>query len=202
MALDQYSDLLTAVANWSGRSDLTSRIPEFIELTEAKMNRKLRTKDMETKNTSFSITGEYVAQPTGFGGVVSWYLNTTPRRKLELLPPDLQTVYYGSTSGIPKFYAIEGSNFKFAPPPNATTSSTLTYYLQVPALTVGNTTNWLLTANPDAYLYGLNAEAAAFAQDFATAEGWLAKMYMVLEEIVAISREDKWGGNSMSVRTE
>lgn len=199
MALDNYTDIIAAPANWSGRVDLTSRIPEFLELVEAKMNRKLRTKDMETKAT-FSITGEYVAQPTGFGGVISWYLSTNPRRKLELMPPDLQTNLYKSDSGIPSYYAIEGANFKFAPIPNGTYSSVLTYFLQVPALTVGAPTNWLLTANPDAYLYGLNAEACAFARDFAGAQGWLDMMYRVIEEIVAISREDKWGGNAMAVR--
>lgn len=201
MALDNYADLLSAAANWSGRSDLTTRIPEFIELTEAKINRKLRTKDMETKVT-FSITGEYVAQPTGFGGVISWYLATNPRRKLELMPADMQTALFQNNSGIPSFYAVEGSNFKFAPIPNATVSSTLTYFLLVPALTGSATTNWLMTANPDAYVYGVNAEAAAFAKDFATAQGWQDQMYRVIEEVVSISREDKWGGNSMAVRIE
>lgn len=202
MALDTYSDLLTAAANWSGRSDLTSRIPEFIELAEAKMNRKLRTKDMVTKNASFSITGEYVALPTGFGGVKTFYLNTNPKQNLELMADDLMTGLYGSNSGKPRHYSIQGSNFRFGPTPDGTYSSTLVHWLTVPALTGTNTTNWLMTANPDAYLYGVNAEACAFAKDFQGAEGWLRQMYGVLEEIVAISNQDQWGGNSMAVRVE
>jgi hypothetical protein len=200
MALDQYSDLLTAAANWAGRSDLTSRIPEFLELTEAKINRKLRTKDMETKNAAFSITGEYVALPTGFGGVRSFHLNTSPRQVLEFMSPDAQTGYFGQNTGRPRFYSIEGSNFRFGPIPDGTYSSTLTYFLTVPALTGSATTNWLLTANPDVYVYGINGELAAYLKDFEAAQGWEARMYSVLQEIHAISNQDKWGGNSMAVR--
>ena len=39
MALSTYSDLTTAVANWTARADLTSRIPEFIKLAESDFNR-------------------------------------------------------------------------------------------------------------------------------------------------------------------
>lgn len=82
MALDTYTDLLAAAANWSSRADLTSRIPEFIELAEAKINRRLREKDMVTKNAAFSITGEYVAVPASFGGVKTFYLNTRDRKSV------------------------------------------------------------------------------------------------------------------------
>lgn len=200
MALANYSDLTTGAANWTGRSDLTSRIPEFIVLAEAKMNRKLRTKDMVTKNAAFSITGEYVALPTGFGGVKSFYLNTTPKQNLELMPTDEQTALFAASSGKPRFYDVVGTNFHFGPVPDGTYSATLVYWLSVPALTGSNTTNWLMTANPDAYLYGINAEAAAFAKDWPTAQGWETKMYQVLREIVEASNVDTWGGTSMAVR--
>jgi len=42
MAINTYATLQTAVANWLDRSDLTDRIPEFIALAEARMNRVLR----------------------------------------------------------------------------------------------------------------------------------------------------------------
>lgn len=199
MALDNYADLLSAAANWSARSDLTSRIPEFIELAEAKINRKLRTKDMETK-TTFSITGEYVAQPTGFGGVRSWHLNDDSKTLLEFMPPDAQTAHFAGNTGKPRFYGIEGDNFRFGPVPDGTYSSTLTYFLKVPALTGSATTNWLMTNHPDAYVYGVQAELAAYAHDWPVAMGWEERLYRVLEEIHAISSKDKWGGPSMSVK--
>ena len=44
MAISTKSELHTAVTNWLNRSDLTSRIPEFITLAEASFNRNLRTR--------------------------------------------------------------------------------------------------------------------------------------------------------------
>ena len=47
MAISTYATLQTAVANWLDRSDLTDRIPEFIDLAEARINRALRIRLME-----------------------------------------------------------------------------------------------------------------------------------------------------------
>jgi hypothetical protein len=200
MAIAEYNDLVTAAANWSHRTDLTSRIPEFIALAEAKINRHLRTLEMVTKNASFSITGEYVATPTNFGGVQTFYLNTSPKQNLEFMPDDSQTGYFGSGSGKPRFYCIQGSNFRFGPVPDGTYSATLVYYLKVPALTSADKNNWLLTAYPDCYLYGVMAELAAHAKDNEETQKWTQALYMVLEEISANSNRTKWGGNSMAVR--
>ena len=48
MAINTYSTLQTAVANWLDRNDLTDRVPEFISLAEATFNRVLRLRAMET----------------------------------------------------------------------------------------------------------------------------------------------------------
>ena len=50
MAITTNSELNTAVANWLSRSDLTSRIPEFIALFEAKFNRDMRVPQQERRN--------------------------------------------------------------------------------------------------------------------------------------------------------
>lgn len=49
MAITTYVELKTAVANWLQRSDLTARIPEFIELAEDRigLDPRVRVRDME-----------------------------------------------------------------------------------------------------------------------------------------------------------
>ena len=42
MALDTYSNLKTSVANYLNRSDLTAFLGDFITLTEAKMQPKIK----------------------------------------------------------------------------------------------------------------------------------------------------------------
>ena len=48
MALSTYSELQTEIASWLDRSDLTAQIPTFIKLAEARINRTLRVRAMET----------------------------------------------------------------------------------------------------------------------------------------------------------
>tara|TARA_R110002126_G_scaffold101090_2_gene232962 strand:+ start:154 stop:333 length:180 start_codon:yes stop_codon:yes gene_type:complete len=54
MALDNYSNLKTSIANFLARDDLTTEIDDFIDLTEADFNRRLRVRAMETVDTAFT----------------------------------------------------------------------------------------------------------------------------------------------------
>jgi hypothetical protein len=83
MAIATYTDLLAAAANWLARADLTSRIPEFVTLAQARINRQVRSKLMETKSTSISINAEYVNVPADFLQVKNFYITDSPRSNLE-----------------------------------------------------------------------------------------------------------------------
>lgn len=196
MAITNYAELKTAGANWSGRTDLTSRIPEFISLVEAKMNRRLREKNMVTKDAAFSINAEYVAVPASFGGVKTFYITTSDDTVLELMPDHLITFKYQGTTGRPRHYNVQGSNFRFGPPPDTTYTATLVYYLLVPALSDSATTNWMITNHPDAYVYGLMGELEAYVQNEAAAQSWFARMYSVIDEIKRASSRDTYGGDA------
>jgi SAM-dependent MidA family methyltransferase len=66
MALSNYTNLKTSIANWLNRSDLTSEIADdFIVLAEADFNSKLRIRKMITQST-FTIDSETESLPTGF----------------------------------------------------------------------------------------------------------------------------------------
>src|SRR3546814_19992643 len=51
-------------------------------------------------------------------------------------------------------YAINAGQLQLAPAPTDATVIAMTYWQSIPALTSSNTTNWLMTANPDVYLLG------------------------------------------------
>lgn len=193
--LDSYSELNTEVALWMGRSDLTSRIPVGIRLCEAKINRKLRTLDMETKNAAFSITGEFVPVPIDFGTVKTFYITSTSARSaLEFMGDDQMTNLFTSGTGQPKYYNISGGNFRFAKIPDTTYTATLLYTVKVPNLTSTASSNWLLEKHPDAYLYGTLAEMCALAKDGDASKAYRDAMYAVLEEIKEASKHDSTGG--------
>jgi len=65
MAIATYTDLQTAAGDWLNRADLTSVIPTFISLAEAKFNRELRTRDMLIRSEAIT-TNEFVAVPSDF----------------------------------------------------------------------------------------------------------------------------------------
>lgn len=45
--INDNATLQAAIAGWLARSDLTASIPDFIQLGEARINRELRTRQMQ-----------------------------------------------------------------------------------------------------------------------------------------------------------
>ena len=64
MAVSTYTELKASIANWLNRSDLSDEIADdFIKLTEADFNAKLRIRQMEQIDT-VTINAETVSVPT------------------------------------------------------------------------------------------------------------------------------------------
>ena len=160
MALSNYSELLSSVALWLNRPDLTTVLPDCVALCEADMNKRLRTAKNENMNTSFSVTGRYTTLPTDFvemRRVVMLYGS----ERIELLPlPQASRV---SISGEPIYYNIVDDSLEVVPLSTAY-SLELTYWTKVPAL-VSASVNGVLTSVPDVYLYGTCAQAGYFLDD-------------------------------------
>ena len=201
MSITTYSELQTAAANWLQRADLTSRIPEFISLAEAKLQRELKARDMEQKITSIAVDAEYKALPVDFLEVRYFEIESNPRQMLDFMPPETQTELYKCTS-CPKTYSIVGSNFRFAPTPGTVYQSTLVYFAKIPALGTVNTQNWLLTAHPDVYLYGTLLEATAFLQNDPRIALWKGGYDEAVAKIKAQGDRGRWSGTAMATRAE
>jgi hypothetical protein len=167
MALDTYAELKTTVADYLNRSDLTSVIPGFIALAEAKFNRKLRLRQM-IKRAVGQIDTSFFAYPGDWLQAKEFQLNTDPIVRLKFV-----TEAYGDelkatsfmAAGQPIYYTITGSQLEFIPSPDTTYSAELTYYAKIPALSDSNTSNWLLLYAPDLYLYGALLEATPYLKD-------------------------------------
>jgi len=108
MALSTYTELKASIANFLNRSDLTTEIQDdFIKLTEADFNSKLRIRQME-QNDDITINAETVTVPTGFIAVRSFHiLSGDTKYHLEYITPgNLFEIKGGSTSGMPRTYSI------------------------------------------------------------------------------------------------
>jgi hypothetical protein len=188
MALATYSDLLSAVASWMERSDLSSQIPDFVTLFEAKMNRILRVRQMETSSTLTPSSG-VATLPTDYleHRRVTW--NGTQKRDLEYVEPSYFALAYPtSPSDVPRIFTIEGTSLKVMPVSDTTV--VLAYYAKLAALSA-TSTNWLMTAHPDAYLFGTLLEGYAFAGEATKASLWGQRLEDTLAMITRLDLQSK-----------
>ena len=134
MAISTKAELHTAVANWLNRSDLTSRIPEFISLAEAQLNRLVRTREMLTRSTT-STNAQYVALPSDFLEMLNVELTSTdPSRRLLYATSDRSDDYRQQKSdkaGIPVHYTIEGLTLQLNPTPDINYTVQMNYYQDI-----------------------------------------------------------------------
>jgi hypothetical protein len=199
MAISTYTELLAASANWLARSDLTSRIPEFVTLAQARINRQIRAQAMETKTTSFSITGEYVNVPADFLEAKHFYIPGSPRRTLKREDAEAMDEY--SSSDTPASFAVVGTQFRFAPAPSSTETATLIYYAK-PATLAATTqeTNSLFPTNVDLYLYATLLEAESFIQDDPRLAVWKSAYDEAVAYINGQAKKQAAMGGSMTTR--
>ena len=189
MAFTNYTTLQSAIENALHRSDLDSSIPDFIAICEAKLNKKLRLRALETRVTS-SVTTEYVALPTGFLSIRNIQLNTEPKVRLEYVTPDyIDLNYPDSSTGKPKFYTIVGGEIQLAPPPDGTYTVEMSYFKKLDLAT--DSTNWVLTNSPDVYYYGSLLEAAAYLKNDKRIPIWSSLFEKAVSELELADRNDR-----------
>lgn len=201
MAITTYTELQTAVENWLARKNLTSRIPEFIELCEARYHRELRVAGMEKRaTTTLGISTEYVALPTDFIEARNFQLATTPVTLLRQMSPEEIDARYAGNAGKPQFYAILGDEFQLAPAPDGEYFLELAYWARIPALTDSNTSNWMLEHHPDVYLYGALCEAAPYIHDDRRIPVWESKYGTAVSTLQRDADRRRWTSSSMQMR--
>lgn len=192
MAIATYAALQSAIADWVERGDLTARLPSFIANAEAKVNRWLRDQKMEAQDTAVVATA-LTALPDDFAEAITVQVTSgapAPYSRLDPAPSDVLASYdsdLGAT-GRPRFYSILGQQLQLCPAPAQPYTVLLTYFTKLPALSVANTSNWLLEAAPDIYLDGSLAGFYEFDRDFEAANRYLQKFEAGLAELRAARR--------------
>lgn len=157
-----YTELKTAIGNWSHRADVTPFIDQFIDLFESRASRKLRTFDMETLEIVVP-SGATQVLPTGFIGFKNLQVNLSYTKTLEYASPQ-KLALAGLTSGDPHYYTINGNLVEFSPSASGKNVE-WTYYKAITALSNSNQSNWLIAKHPDYYQMGCIHQALIWAVD-------------------------------------
>ena len=192
MPITNYGQLQAAIGAWLGHGLFTANIPDFITLYEAAANRRLRVRQMEASATLTPSSGA-AALPADY---LAWRRVTytgTPRVELDYVAPSwLQAAHPAAESGIPSVFTIEGASLMVRPVND--TALELLYYQKIPALSDSATTNWLLTAHPDLYLFGSMVEAELFGVNDERMPMWKARRDEIFEEIIQLSNKSRGAG--------
>jgi len=165
MSISNYGELKTATENWLHRTDLTSRIPEFISIAEAKIANDVRCNAQQTRSTA-DVSTQYFDVPTGYLEIRDIHVNSDPIQPLTYLTPKvLSEKFPSSTTGKPKFYTIHGDEIEVKPVPSTTYEIEINYIKRFTAFSDDADYNWLLTNQPHIYLYAALISANEYTED-------------------------------------
>lgn len=194
MSITTYSELQTAVSNWLKRSDLTSYIPDFVTLGEARIFRELRSVDMET-SFSTAITTGVISLPTSYLALKFSYINSSPvqwlgRKTARWIYENYPT---RSSDSTPKFIAREGQSFIFGPYPDSGYTVKGVYYKNIGPLS--SSAHAVFTNNPDLYLFAALVAATPFIKDDKRVVLWEAQYQGILKSEQGRSDKEEYSGS-------
>lgn len=196
MSYTSYTDLKTSVANYLGRSDLTSIIPDFISFAEIRMARELRTRKMLSSATSAFTAGDAkVALPSDFLQIRDLYVQGNPRFPVTYLSPSAFTRNArADDSGKPVFYTTLAAEFMFAPIPDSAYTLEILYYAKPTVLSASNASNVFLANYADALLYASLLEAEPYLMNDPRIQTWGDLYGRAVKNIVESDENSEYSG--------
>ena len=203
MARTTYSELKTAVANSLARTDLTTQIPDFISLAEARLSRELETRSQEKRaQATLTASDEFISLPTDLREIRQVKLNTTPNTVLEYMSPvALDNTFSSGSTGKPQAFSIVGTELKLRPIPDTGYTAEIIYIGSLTALSDSNATNTMLDRHPDAYLTGALVEAYLYLMDDGRAQLYDTKFSRIIEEIRKDEQRAHYGTGTLHIQS-
>lgn len=202
MAITNFSELKTAIANWLDDSSLTTYLPDYIAIAEATINRRVRIQEMQKRATASTGTADrFLAVPTGFAQMVSLRLDTTNRHGIQYVTNNQIDDYHKSTPGKADYYTVWGDEIEFNRKFDSDYTIEMKYFKKVTALSDSNTSNDVLTYHPDIYLYASLVAAAPFLQEDARLATWGSLLEKAIDEANLYAKRSQQSGSELKMRS-
>jgi hypothetical protein len=205
MAITNYTNLQTTIADFLNRDDLTAVIPTFIQLAEAQMNREIRHYNMEQRATGQQSGGDQWMQiPNDWLETIRLHVIAQGTSPVTLTSraamADIRAKNEDVSTKTPYLYCHSDSQFELYPTPSEDMDFELLYYQKIDNLSSTTTTNWLLEDAPDVYLYGALLHSAPYLADDARVAVW-GQMYAAAVQNVNMSSEKaRYSGSGMALK--
>jgi hypothetical protein len=205
MALDSFATFKTSIANWLDRTDLTTRIPDFITLAEVRIGRDLRVREMETRSQMSTVQDQgYYGLPQGFLQARSLKVITgSLDYDMEYRTPEsmdlLNTNRFAGGTNIPRYYTVVADELRVLAKPAGIYTIEVVYYKKPDALSTTQTSNRVFENYPDVYLYATLLEAATYLRDIEGAQGWGLLYGKAIEASQTADDRDRHSGGALHV---
>lgn len=194
-----FAELVIAVDNYLGRYDLTARVPQFVNLCEGTLKRRLRRRGVRETITLTAASDTFDLTTL-----------TTPcaeARSLQLLSagsqfyPSIRIVTsvglseirtWRTGNGVPRRAAVIGTDLILAPTPDAAYEGELFYFAKYVSITT-NTAQ--LIESPDLYLYGSLLHAAPYLGQDQRVPLWGTQFEAALLELNVQRKNEELGAS-------
>ena len=210
-----YAEVYAAAYGYADRSDTetTSQTANFLRIVEARVNKRLKTQEQGSKNSTPCVAGQVeYALPSDFAGLRDIKVVENDRKKtLIFVTPEKMDAIEDSQHGIAidtassaGYYTIVANQIQIYPAQNTGASLDIIYYKKVPELTdtAPDDTNWLSESHPDCYVFGLLVEINAFVKDADAKALWDDRFKEAMLDIHLDDQRSRWSGPPMQMRTE
>lgn len=195
MTIKNYKDLQTSIAGWLKRTNLTDRIPDFITLAEASLNRQLRTRQMASiymRTTDQNV----ITLPDDFLDAEKLDLNGETLTYTARWTADADQL--GQTSD--RLYTMIGNSVWIMGRIDAGSLFRLFYYQRLTPLSDAEPQNWLIEDAPDAYLYGSLMQAEPYLKNDARVQIWGSQYSAIIEAMNSNSSRARASGSGLVAR--
>lgn len=188
--ISTYDELKSAVSRTANRNDAAfiASVPDFISLAEAEMRRLINARG-EVRTVDLDLEDDYWSLPCGFDGVVSINGTGDSYRKINFVSSDV--LDQRTWANYDNSYTISGDRMYFGRAPGGVK---LRYRTLFEPLSARNRCNWLLSKNPDVYLYGALKHTAPYLEDDQRLNTWQGLFASAIADVNQQAIEQNFSG--------
>lgn len=210
-----YTSLKSSISDWIARSDLAdATLDDFIDLAEARINRKLRIRAMEAtyfraldSDSSAAVPATWLQWRDAFLYQGTPDTEDTFNELANAITFPLNTATVGGAAESFSRSAADGgsvtrigSRFYISGKPAGTFTLGGIYYAAFTPLSSGDLTNWLTDNAPDLLLAACMSEAAAYVKSERQMQYWTARYASLIDELQDQDTREMWAGEQMVMR--
>lgn len=199
-----YTELQAAILDWLNRNDAetTAQVPTFIQLTEGRLKRVIKTKHQSRQTLNLvagtgsvnltpfvtRVTSLYVTVPDNLGGIIH---PTSPEQLFTARTVAVRASASGA-SGRPVQFTVIDTEILVSP--LADQDYTLEAVVEGPFLALSGTqpSNYILDDYPDVYLYGALVESAPYLKEDERLATWQQRYDRALAELELAQLQNDW----------